>query len=151
MTGTTPSTMDATAVVLAGGRSTRMGRDKAFLDLAGKPLIARVLDVLLPLFREVLVSGPRRPPYDGLGLPLVPDIVPGRGPLSGLHAGLVSNTVPRVSCRARPPFAAIIHRWDSYRFSRLLTRFTQNAIDSPSGDRAGEPGRMKRNRSPMRT
>ncbi|PSM20067.1 molybdenum cofactor guanylyltransferase MobA [Nitratireductor sp. StC3] len=79
-------------LVLAGGRSSRMaGSDKAFLTLAGKPLIAHVLERLAPAVEAVAVSAnldPQR--FSAFGRPVIGDIVAGqRGPLAGIHAGLV--------------------------------------------------------------
>ena len=66
-------------VVLAGGRSTRMGRDKALLDWRGRPLLEHQLETLHAAgVEELLVSG-ERPVYRG-----VVDLQPGLGPLGGL-------------------------------------------------------------------
>jgi len=78
------------AALLAGGQSTRMGRDKAFLPLPNSGLLLwqrqwRVLEELSPV--EILWSGPSRP-----GLPahirVIPDALPSTGPLGGLSACL---------------------------------------------------------------
>lgn len=82
---------DATALVLAGGASSRMGRDKALLEARGQPLIARVAAQLAPLFRHVLVSAAEPGAYAFLGLPVVADPEPGLGPLMGLAAGLEAS------------------------------------------------------------
>jgi molybdopterin-guanine dinucleotide biosynthesis protein A len=65
-----------------------MGRDKAFLELAGRPLIAHVLDRMAEACREVLVVANDVPRYAGFGVRVVPDVFPGVGVLGGLHAGL---------------------------------------------------------------
>lgn len=73
--------MGSIGIVLAGGRSTRMGRgrDKALLPWQGRPLIERQIAVLRAAGADpVHVSG-NRPAYDG-----IPDAIPGAGPLSGL-------------------------------------------------------------------
>lgn len=79
-----------TALVLAGGRSTRMGVDKAFVPLDGRPMIAHVLDAVRPQADAVLVSanvGLER--YAPLGVDVVTDAHPaGAGPLAGIAAGL---------------------------------------------------------------
>lgn len=80
--------LPVTGIVLAGGRSLRLGRDKALLQLGGRPLIAIVADRLATVCREVIVaSGPTRR-YADLGLPVVTDRFPGIGALAGIHAGL---------------------------------------------------------------
>jgi molybdopterin-guanine dinucleotide biosynthesis protein A len=83
-----------TVLVLAGGKSSRMGQDKAWLDLDGTPLIEHVARRLLPLASEVLFSAPDATPFAALlsRLPVsarvVADRFEGAGPLAGLHAGL---------------------------------------------------------------
>ena len=80
--------LPVTGLVLAGGESRRMGRDKALLPTARGPLLLHVARTLATTCAEVLVVD--RPPgrYRHLGLPVVLDRLPGRGPLVGLHAGL---------------------------------------------------------------
>ncbi len=77
-----------TGVVLAGGLSRRMGTDKALLDLAGRPLVARVVDGLRAVFSRLLcvTNDPDRLAF--LGVPTAGDLVPGAGPLGGIHAAL---------------------------------------------------------------
>ena len=91
------------AVVLAGGFSTRMGRDKASLPFGGEPMLSRVLRALADACAEVVVvsrHGQTLPPPP----PLPPDTrlvhahdeVEGRGPLAGLAAGLAASSAERV-------------------------------------------------------
>lgn len=75
---------DATAVILAGGQSRRMGLDKSLMSVGGRPLIARIADQLVPQFREVLVSANDASKYSFLDLPVIPDERPGQGPLMGI-------------------------------------------------------------------
>jgi molybdopterin-guanine dinucleotide biosynthesis protein A len=80
-------------LILAGGRSSRMGgRDKAFVTLAGRPLIAHVVARLAPQVDALAVSSNADPaPFRELGLTVVPDVLSGfRGPLAGIHAGLAA-------------------------------------------------------------
>ena len=65
-----------------------MGRNKALMQLAGKPLIARVLDRLARLCDELIISADIADDYSGFPARVVPDLIPGRGVLSGVHAGL---------------------------------------------------------------
>ena len=77
------------AVVLAGGKSRRMGQDKRFLELGGKPLIERALEVLAPIFAEILVVAAEPDPrLDGFGYPVVTDLRPGYATAGGLYTGL---------------------------------------------------------------
>jgi molybdopterin-guanine dinucleotide biosynthesis protein A len=80
--------LQITGLVLAGGASTRMGRDKAFLELDGKPLIKIVIERMARVCAEVLIVAGDVRPYAGLGVPVVADRFQGVGVLGGLHAGL---------------------------------------------------------------
>ncbi|MGQ9718073.1 MAG: molybdenum cofactor guanylyltransferase [Anaerolineae bacterium] len=82
--------LPVTGVVLAGGASRRMGRNKAFLELGGKPLIAWVLERLAEVCAERLIVANDHSLYAPLGVPVVPDQFPGVGVLGGLHAGLAA-------------------------------------------------------------
>ncbi|HET6418645.1 MAG TPA: molybdenum cofactor guanylyltransferase [Geobacteraceae bacterium] len=80
---------DITGVILVGGKSRRMGRDKAFLEVAGRPLVERVLDVFRENFERVILVGDREERFAGFGLPILADIYPGSalgGIFTGLHA-----------------------------------------------------------------
>ena len=77
-----------TGLILAGGASRRMGRNKALLTLGGRPLIQRVVDALQAVSDEVLIIANQPDPYRFLHLPIIPDIQPGYGPLMGLYSGL---------------------------------------------------------------
>lgn len=74
-------------VVLAGGASRRMGRNKAELTLMGKTLLQRQVDKLLALgIRDIMLSGENCPALPGMRV--IPDEYAGKGPLGGLHACL---------------------------------------------------------------
>lgn len=77
---------DATGVLLAGGKSTRMGRDKASIDLSGSPLYSPALELLCQHFQTVIIAGDR-PDLELDDIPSIPDRYPGSA-LGGLHAGL---------------------------------------------------------------
>jgi molybdopterin-guanine dinucleotide biosynthesis protein A len=81
---------NATAVVLAGGSSTRMGRDKALLELDGRPLIERLVRGLEASFAEVLVSSRGVDDYAFLGCRVVADPVSGQGPMRGVATALLA-------------------------------------------------------------
>ena len=79
---------DVSGVVLAGGRSTRYGKNKALVKLHGIPLIERVLDVMRPIFRRVIIITNTPDEYSYLELPMYQDIIKGLGPLGGIITGL---------------------------------------------------------------
>ena len=81
--------------VLAGGKSSRMGADKAFLDFGGQTLLDRALNVMGTVCDRVAIVGDpvRFAKYESTKHgPVVADIFPGCGPLAGIHAALVSST-----------------------------------------------------------
>ena len=80
--------MRTSAAVLAGGRSRRLGLPKATLRLGGRTLLERTLELLQDLFEEVLVVTSSRRDLPPLPIPVLEDLVPGQGPLGGLHAAL---------------------------------------------------------------
>jgi len=84
-TGATP--VPFTGYVLAGGQSTRMGRDKALLEIGGQPLIQSAVNLMKALTKRVVILGPAER-FGFLGLPVLPDMVPSRGPLSAIYTGL---------------------------------------------------------------
>ncbi|MEK7468226.1 MAG: molybdenum cofactor guanylyltransferase [Planctomycetota bacterium] len=86
--------LPATAVIFCGGRSTRMGQDKALLEWKGRPLAAVVASRVAPVFERVVVSGDPRI-YRQLGLPCIPDLA-GSGPLAGLYATLLESKSPAI-------------------------------------------------------
>lgn len=79
---------EVTGAVLAGGRSSRLGRDKALLTIAGEPLLARAVRILASVCGSVLVvAGPERQALVP-GVPVLPDELPGAGPLGGIATAL---------------------------------------------------------------
>ena len=84
--------MKPAAVILAGGRSRRMGGgDKCLLPVQDKPLIAHILDALAPQTRDILINTNSDPgPFLKFGLPILPDAISGyQGPLAGLLTGML--------------------------------------------------------------
>ena len=81
---------DVTGVILAGGKSTRMGKDKAMLRVNGVTLFDRVLHVMEELFTHVLIAG-NRPDLCKPELPCYPDLYPGSA-LGGLYTGLYRSS-----------------------------------------------------------
>lgn len=81
------SRRDITGVILVGGKSRRMGRDKAFLEVSGGPLFERVLEIHRERFHRIVLVGDRRERFAGYGLPVLEDIFPGSA-LGGLYTGL---------------------------------------------------------------
>ena len=96
-----------TIVIQAGGASSRMGEDKALKIFLGKPLIQRVIERMIPIADEIIVTTNRPAEYAFLNLRLVPDLKPGRGALGGLYTAIASAAHPLVAVVACDmPFAS---------------------------------------------
>ena len=83
---------DCTAVILAGGKSQRMGRDKASLVLGEQTLLQHVAAILQTMFPRVLVSV--RQPRPDIALPQICDAYAEAGPLAGLYSALTHAETP---------------------------------------------------------
>jgi molybdopterin-guanine dinucleotide biosynthesis protein A len=81
---------------MAGGRSSRMGVDKSFVPLLGKPLINHVLARVAGLGDETILITNKPDDYAHLGLPMYADIYRDMGPLGGFHAALTYTRHPYV-------------------------------------------------------
>ncbi|MBW2688854.1 MAG: molybdenum cofactor guanylyltransferase [Deltaproteobacteria bacterium] len=77
-----------TGVLLAGGKSRRMGYDKAYIEVDGQPLLSISLELLRHYFSKVLIAGDR-PDLAQPDIPAIADIYPGSA-LGGLHTGLLA-------------------------------------------------------------
>jgi molybdopterin-guanine dinucleotide biosynthesis protein A len=121
---------DLTAFILAGGRSTRMGTDKAFVEYGGRTLLARALDLACSVAADVRIVGSEE--KFAAFAPVVEDVIRDCGPLGGIHAALRASPaelnlvlavdVPFVSraflqylieqARAAPEAAVVVPRGD---------------------------------------
>jgi molybdopterin-guanine dinucleotide biosynthesis protein A len=93
-------TADLTVAVLAGGRSSRMGTDKSFVRVLGRPLIEHILAQTAGLGDETLIITNRPQDYAYLGLPLFGDVLPDKGALGGLYSALHAARGRHVLCIA---------------------------------------------------
>jgi molybdopterin-guanine dinucleotide biosynthesis protein A len=75
-------------VILAGGRSRRMGQDKSLMRLEGQPLLARVFSALSPICSSIVLVTNTPERHASLGVRMVPDAYPGAGSLGGILTGL---------------------------------------------------------------
>ena len=96
-----------TLAIQAGGKSSRMGQDKALMPFRGRPLIQTVMESLAPIADEILITTNAPDDYRFLDLPLYRDLRPDRGALGGLYTALSSakgDLVAVVACDM--PFAS---------------------------------------------
>ncbi len=90
------------AIVLAGGQSRRFGKNKAEVQVAGKTLLEWVLDVISPLFDDIVLVGgvPELSHTQSGEIRILEDEIPGVGPLGGLYTGLGAIRRARALCVA---------------------------------------------------
>jgi molybdopterin-guanine dinucleotide biosynthesis protein A len=103
---------DTGAVILAGGKSSRMGRDKALLRLGRETFLEKIL-AQLSRFPEIFISASREGDYTRFGVPVVLDLYPGKGPMGGLYSALVicrSPALLAIGCD-KPLFEAALGHW----------------------------------------
>jgi molybdopterin-guanine dinucleotide biosynthesis protein A len=100
-----------TSIILAGGKSSRLGRNKSLQTVRGKTLIQWVIDRLATLSPEIIIAtahGEEIPCSSDVRLRTVADIHPGKGPLAGIYSGLIASSNSRaivVSCDT--PFVSV--------------------------------------------
>lgn len=96
---------DRTAIVLAGGSSTRMGRPKALLNFGGISMIERIIFQLRPVTEDIRIITNTPKLYAFLNLPMHADFIPNSGPLAGIFTGLaISQNDPVLVTACDTPF-----------------------------------------------
>ncbi|ABO49646.1 molybdenum cofactor guanylyltransferase [Desulforamulus reducens MI-1] len=80
------------AVILAGGSSSRMKTNKALLEFHGRSIIQTIIDKLQLFFQQIIIISNQPDQYSHFNLPIYCDIILNRGPLSGIHSGLKNIT-----------------------------------------------------------
>lgn len=125
---------DLAAFVLAGGKSSRMGRDKAFLEFGGKTLLRRALDLAGSVTADVAIVGDKTK-FSTFGK-VVEDVYRDCGPLGGIHAALAHTSAPLSLVLAvdlpfvEPSFLALLVAW---------ARETDAVVTVPRSSRGWEP------------
>jgi len=76
-----------TGIILAGGKSSRMGKDKGWVLFRKKPLIDYAVELLGGICQSIVISA-NNSAYDKLGLPVYHDIIPDSGPMGGIYTCL---------------------------------------------------------------
>jgi molybdopterin-guanine dinucleotide biosynthesis protein A len=123
-----------TAVILAGGGSTRMKSNKALLPFDGERFIERIYRQLSAIFRETLLVTNTPELYRALPCRKVPDIYPGMGALAGIHSALMhseTSYIFAVACDMPNLKQAVIRR--------LVGRINGQDVIIPESDGGLEP------------
>ncbi|MEH7390121.1 molybdenum cofactor guanylyltransferase [Bacillus sp. JJ1503] len=87
--------MQVTGIIMAGGRSSRMGTNKALLPIGGKTVIERIVQELSKIVSDLVIVTNTFEDYQFLGLPMVQDHWKDMGPLAGIHAGLSASSTEK--------------------------------------------------------
>lgn len=83
--------MNLTAIILAGGKSSRMGEDKGLMLFEEKPMIQHIIDRIKPLVNHVIIISDNSS-YQQFGHPVFEDLIKGKGPMAGILTGLQHST-----------------------------------------------------------
>ena len=123
-----------TGVILAGGKSSRMGSNKALLPYRSGRFIEAIYRQLSSLFEEVLVVTNSPEQYAFLGCRMVSDLFHDMGALAGLHAGLIHSRTPHIFAVAcdMPYLNDVVIR-------TLVARRHQSDVIIPEGENGLEP------------
>jgi len=82
-----------TGIILAGGKSSRMGRDKGWIELNNKPLINYAIEALKPYCDDLIISSNSKE-YNSLGYPIYEDKIKNCGPMGGIYSTLLFSSTP---------------------------------------------------------
>ncbi len=115
---------DVTGIVLAGGKSSRMGVNKSLLKVGNQTTIERTLSLMKKLFKNVILISNNINEYESLNINVYEDVYPGLGPLSGIHSGLIHSSTRKnfiISCDLPFMNEEMIKCLIDYKTSRLIT------------------------------
>ena len=140
--------MEATSIVLAGGKNLRLGRHKALETVCGKALIERVVERLRLLTDRILVvTSQEQPPLTVTGVEILVDVYPGRGPLGGIYTGLLASRslysvvaacdmpflnieLLRYMIALSPGFDAVVPRLEEGKLESLHAIYSKSCLDN---------------------
>ena len=91
---------DITGIILCGGKSIRMGENKAFIQIEGVPIINRIFDLFKVLFREVIIVTNQKDLFSDFDSKIYSDLIPGKGALGGLYTGILLSSFQYCFCVA---------------------------------------------------
>jgi molybdopterin-guanine dinucleotide biosynthesis protein A len=119
---------DITGIILAGGRSSRMGKDKGLCDFKGKALVSYAIDTLKPLCGHMMISANHFPEkYAEFELPVIADEIKNIGPMGGIYSCLKkSNTRHNLILSCDTPFV------NTAVFQHLLKTLTNEQVLTPA-------------------
>ena len=87
----------ATGIILAGGKSSRMGEDKGLVLLNGKPMVQYIIEALKEVVSDIIIIS-NNESYTKFGIPVYADIIKDKGPVGGIYTGLYNSTTELNFC-----------------------------------------------------
>ena len=103
---------NVTGIILAGGKSRRMGSDKGLMIINGKPMIQYIIDQLESLGIPLLIVS-NNPKYETFGIPVFEDSIKSKGPMAGIYTGLLHSSTEKnvvLSCDVPKISATLIQK-----------------------------------------
>ena len=91
---------DLTGIILSGGKSARMGKNKAFIEIEGTPIVDRIHGLFKDLFKEIIIVTNQKELFTNVDAKIYIDIFPNRGVLGGLYTGLFFSSFEHSFCVA---------------------------------------------------
>jgi len=115
---------DITGIILAGGKSLRMGVNKSFLKLGNETIIKRQVELMKSISKEVIIITNTPAEYEFLQIPLYEDVYKSKGPLGGIHSGLIHSKTEKnfiISCDMPLVTENLIEFIINYNTDKLIT------------------------------
>lgn len=91
---------NVTGIILSGGKSIRMGQNKAFIKINGTPIIQRIHTLFKKLFKEIIIVTNEKELFSNFDAKIYSDIIPQKGALGGLYTGLFFSSFKHSFCVA---------------------------------------------------
>lgn len=110
-------------IILSGGKSSRMGEDKALLKVGAKTIIEIIIDKLKPFCNEIIISADEIDKYSQFGYKVVPDKFKNSGPIAGIYSSLLKSNTERnfvISCDLPLVSQKIIERLINYNSTKEI-------------------------------
>ncbi len=115
---------NSTAIILSGGKSKRMGTNKSLLKLNDKTIIEHSVELMKSLFSNVILITNTPKEYEFLSIPMFEDVYKQKGPLAGIHSGLLNSSTSNnfiISCDTPLMSSSVIKYIMNYQTQKLIT------------------------------
>ena len=89
-----------TGIILSGGKSIRMGENKAFIEIEGIPIIHRIHTLFEKLFKEIIIVTDQKERFSNINAKVYSDLFPNKGVLGGIYTGLFFSSFQYAFCAA---------------------------------------------------